>query len=190
MQWRTPITLIVLVGILMGAAWYGWQTIVDPVTDAGSPSTTQGTPHTPHDSHPTQPSVCLKKKTYLKGTTIRDSSFKVNVFNAGDVSGKAGAVLTALRSKGFRQGIASNPPSGVTATNVTILTSDPNAPQVQLVKRQFRGTVKLEPGPNLAVGVDVVIGNGFVGTLTSAPSEITLTANTTVCVSYKGDSAG
>ena len=30
MNWKTPITLLVLLGILLGAAFYGWQTIIAP----------------------------------------------------------------------------------------------------------------------------------------------------------------
>ena len=39
MQWRTPITLVVLLVILLGAAYYGWQTVVNPTNDAGTTTT-------------------------------------------------------------------------------------------------------------------------------------------------------
>ena len=33
MNWRTPITMVVLLGVLLGAAYYGWNTIVTPDDD-------------------------------------------------------------------------------------------------------------------------------------------------------------
>ncbi|MGI8433370.1 MAG: LytR C-terminal domain-containing protein [Nocardioidaceae bacterium] len=177
MQWRTPITLAVLLVILLGAAFYGWRTVVDPST-----SGTAQTPATPRP--PVTTRVCTERKTYPKGSQVRAASFKVNVYNAGGVSGQAGDVLAALQSRGFRQGVADNPPAGVTASNVTILTWAPNQPQVRLAQEQFRGPVRLARGPNLAPGVDIVVGSGFQGLATGAPTSITITKPTTVCVAF------
>ncbi|MDP9220246.1 MAG: LytR C-terminal domain-containing protein [Actinomycetota bacterium] len=179
MQWRTPITLAVLLMILLGAAYYGWRTVVDPATDPGASTT----PPPPPTSETTK-QVCLQKKTYPKGATIRATSFKVNVYNAGGISGQAGDVLTSLHSKGFQEGVAANPPPRVMATNVSILTSTPNSPLARLVQEQFKGKVRLVPGPNLAVGVDIVIGANFIGVNPSAPNVLTLRKPATVCVKF------
>lgn len=178
MQWRTPITLAVLLMILLGAAYYGWQTVVDPATDKGASST----PTTPTKSTPKL--VCVKKQTYPKGTTVQASSFKVNVYNAGQVSGQAGQVLAELHARGFQTGVADNPPNGVTAKSVTIFTSSPDSPRAALVAKQFKAPVQLLKGPDLAIGVDVVIGPGFTGMATGAPSSLTLHKATTVCTEY------
>ena len=179
MQWRTPITLAVLLMILLGAAYYGWQTVVDPATDSGASTTP-----TPSTTSQTTKQVCLQKKTYPKGATIRATSFKVNVYNAGGISGQAGDVLTSLHSNGFQEGVAANPPPTVMATNVSILTSTPNSPLARLVQEQFKGKVRLVPGPNLAVGVDIVIGANFIGVNPSAPNVLTLQERATVCVKF------
>lgn len=175
MQWRTPITLAVLLVILVGAAAYGWHTVVGPVTSDSAASPTK----------PSTTQVCTERKTYPTGTSIRAQSFRVNVFNAGGISGQAGDILAALQSRGFRQGVADNPPTGVTATNVTILAQAKNQPQVRLVEQQFRGTVSVVPGPNLATGVDIVVGAEYEGLAAKAPTSLTLTKPTTVCVAYK-----
>lgn len=176
MQWRTPITLVVLLVVVLGAAYYGWQTVISPVTHTSSSETTG-----PHKVTVTV-GVCEKSTTLPKGTVVRSRSFKVNVFNSGTVSGKAGDVLSALHTKGFRIGIASNPPAGLKATNVTILTTHEGDPHVELVRDQFKGTVKVVPGPKLAPGVDVIIGNGFVGMNADAPESLTLKAPADICV--------
>lgn len=187
MQWRTPITLAVLLVILLGAAYYGWQTVVDPATEPDASTTPAPTPPTTSTRPP-----CLEKKTYPQGATIHATSFKVNVYNAGGVSGQAGDVLTALHEKGFQEGVADNPPPSITATNVSILTSTPRSPLARLVQEQFKGAVRLVPGPNLGVGVDVVIGPAFVGMDRSAPADLTLEEATTVCIEFdtKGRGSG
>ena len=91
-----------------------------------------------------------------------------------------------MHNKGFQEGVADNPPAKVTATNVSILTSTPSSPIARLVQEQFKGKVLLVPGPNLGVGVDIVIGTNFVGVDTAAPSSLTLTAPATVCTKFKG----
>jgi LytR cell envelope-related transcriptional attenuator len=178
-KWRTPITLAVLLAILLGAAYYGWQTVVDPSTD------TSQSPTTPTKSTPTPKPVCVQKKTYPKGFTVHAGAYTVNVYNAGGVSGQAGDVLAALHSKGFKEGVADNPPARVTASNVSILTPSPNSPIARLVQEQFKGKVLLVPGPNLGIGVDVVIGSSFVGVDPAAPDSLTLKAAATVCTAFK-----
>jgi hypothetical protein len=178
-KWRTPITLAVLLAILLGAAYYGWQTVVDPQTDAS------GTPTTPTKTTPSPKPTCLQKRIYPKGKTFKAAAFKVNVYNAGGVTGQAGDVLAALHAKGFKEGVAANPPAKVTATNVSILTSTPNSPQARLVQQQFKGKVLLVPGPNLGVGVDVIIGTNFVGVDTAAPTVLTLREPAAVCTKFK-----
>jgi LytR cell envelope-related transcriptional attenuator len=182
-KWRTPITLAVLLVILLGAAYYGWQTVVDPPSTSDTAKTPPKKSHKP--STPPPKPVCLAKKTYPKGFTVHAGAFKVNVYNAGGVSGQAGDVLTALHSNGFREGVADNPPAGVTADNVSILTPTQNSPIARLVQEQFKGKVLLVPGPNLGIGVDIVIGSNFVGVDPSAPDTLTLTDRATVCTEFK-----
>lgn len=185
MKWRAPITLAVLVLILLGAAYYGWQTVLAPAeSSSGSGPTTTTTPSTHRPTTPRTTQVCVRHKKWTKGEVVGASSFLVNVYNAGGVSGQAAEVLSALGARGFRTGVAANPPHHVKATNVSILTSTPNAPRVLLVKEQFKGPVQLVPGPELATGIDVIIGSEFVGMQSSAPTEYTLPKDTLVCTKF------
>jgi hypothetical protein len=182
-KWRTPITLAVLVVILLGAAFYGWQSVIAPA-QTSSDSSHQTRPTNTHPTKPRTTQVCVQRKTWPKGDVVHAYSFRVNVYNAGGVSGEAAQVLSDLDARGFKSGIAANPPANVTATNVSILTSTPTSPRIQLVKEQFRGAVRLVAGPQLAAGIDVIIGPKFAGALTDAPGEYTVPRDTPVCMKF------
>jgi hypothetical protein len=153
-NWRTPITMVVLLGVLLGAAYYGWQTVVNPGDD--KKTTTE-----PTETKPT----CDHKATIKKGTRILAKDVVVNVYNAGNRSGLAGETLDELVDKGFKRGIADNAPTDIKAgPNVAVvLPGGKGLPQMRLVHNQFVGVVKYVSGPELAAGVDVVVGDSFHG---------------------------
>jgi hypothetical protein len=148
--WKTPVTLLVLLGVLLGAAYYGYHTVISPAT--GNDTSTK-TPVT----------KCTKQRIFHRGQTIVSKDVLVNVYNAGSIAGLAGSTLDALHHNGFLRGVADNAPPGIGATNVTIVTRHPRLPQVKLVANQFKGRVALRPGRPLAAGIDVVVGDRFVG---------------------------
>lgn len=154
MSWRTPITIVVLLGVLLGAAFYGWQTVISPGGDDEKAST-------PTKSPPT----CEKKVTIKKGQQVAAADVIVNVYNAGSRAGLATETLDGLVDKGFKRGIADNAPERVTAgPNVTVVLPDGKGlPQMRLVHNQFIGVVKYVAGPELAAGVDIVVGDSFRG---------------------------
>jgi LytR cell envelope-related transcriptional attenuator len=172
-SWKTPVTLVVLLGVLLGAAYYGWRTIISPATSDATQQTHRDGPK------------CTKKQAYHKGQTIKAKDIIVNVYNAGAIAGLADQTLTTLANKGFRSGVADNAPGGVSATNVTILTSDKQSPQVQLVAHQFKGKVVISKGPPLAAGIDVIVGDSFAGTKDGAKVYLTLHHSITTCTSQK-----
>jgi hypothetical protein len=148
--WKTPITLLVLLGVLLGAAFYGYRTVISPATGSDDNS---GGPTT----------KCVKRHVFHRGQVIMSKDILVNVYNAGSVAGLAGGTLDALHHQGFHRGVADNAPLGVRATNVTILTKHSRLPQVRLVASQFKGHVTIKAGKPLAPGIDVVVGDNFVG---------------------------
>lgn len=150
LNWKTPITLSVLVVILVGAAYYGWQSVVAPPED----SVANTDPVTP-----TQP-TCKKVREVRKEKRLNAGRVLVNVYNAGSIDGLASDTLAALEAKGFDAGVADNAPTGATATNVTILTESRRSPAVRLVAKQFDGKVAYTD-TDLARGVDVVVGDEF-----------------------------
>jgi hypothetical protein len=169
-SWRTPITLAILLAVLLGAAYYGWQTIASPSKD----------------DEPTakvKPRTCKKTTEYRKGQRIASSDITVNVYNAGSISGLADDTLRDLHDQGFRRGIADNAPPEVSAHNVTVLTDAKNSPVAQLVARQFRGNVRIASGPALADGTDVIVGDGFKGVSPDARTFLRLKKTVRTCTS-------
>lgn len=143
----------ILVVILIGAAFYGWQSVTASTEDGGgaggkTPGTTATTP------------PCKEVTKIRKGERIDAADVIVNVYNAGSVPGQASGTLTALEAKGFQGGVADNAPTGATAANVTILARNRQDPDVQLVAQQFLGDVAFGKD-DLAPGVDVVVGDQF-----------------------------
>jgi cytoskeletal protein RodZ len=157
-NWKTPITLSVLVVVLVGAAYYGWQAVIAPPEG----NTTAVTPTEPtKPTKPTKPTPTCKKVTERPKTQRVDSKdVLVNVYNAGSISGLATETLTTLEGKDFRGGVAEDAPAGATATNVTILTKDRSAPEVRLVALQFNGKITYSDG-DVGPGVDIVVGDQF-----------------------------
>jgi hypothetical protein len=162
--------MLVLLGILLGAAWYGWATITS-ANDDDEPST---------ETAPTD-EPCASSQVYKKGTKIRAKTIRVNVFNAGVVTGLAGDTLDDLVARGFRRGAAENAPAGLTATNVTIITRTLNAPQVRLVASQFLGKVRVVEGDAIEPGINVVVGDKFRGVDERAERRLVLKRTVRTC---------
>jgi len=173
-NWKTPITLLVLTGILLGAAYYGWSSLTEPVE---APETS-GAPvvETPR---------CSTVKKFSEGQSIASEDVIVNVFNAGSTPGLATETLDSLVNKGFERGAADNAPADFTATNVTIVAEKRSDPAVRLVAMQFQGAVEFAAGPNLAPGVDVVVGDDFLSVNSQAQRILRLKRSVTTCTSVK-----
>lgn len=141
-----------LVVILIGAAYYGWQSVVAPPDDsvANTGPTTQPQP------------TCKKVREVRKEKRIEAEDVVVNVYNAGTVEGLATDTLAALAAKGFDAGVADNAPLGTTATNVTILTESKQSPEARLLTKQFDGDVAYaDPTADDRPGVDIIVGDQF-----------------------------
>lgn len=149
MNWKTPVTLVVLLVILLGSAYYGWQAVTETATSA-TPTTPTTTPKTTKCKH----------TTTRKAQRVQATDIVVNVYNAGSVSGLASATSSDLSAKGFQSGEVTDAPAGVQATNVTILAKATRSPEVRLVANQFEGPVAFRKD-DIGPGVDVVVGDAF-----------------------------
>ena len=175
MNWRTPITMVVLLGVLLGAAYYGWNTIVNPDDDSKADGSTQQNQTT-----------CKHKTVIQKGQQIQAGQVTVNVYNAGTRSGLASETLNLLVEKGFRRGVADNLPddTGIHpwGNASVVIPQGVGAPTSRLVHNQFIGVVKYVDGPELARGVSVVVGDGFRGVKPASQTFVRVNRKVETCV--------
>jgi hypothetical protein len=173
-NWRTPITLVVLVGVLLGAAYYGWNTILNPDDDKNSAG-----------KEDPQNKPCKTKDTIKKGSKIEASDVRVNVYNAGTQTGLAGETMDALVEKGFKRGVADNLPGDIDATwgNVSIVLPGGEAvPQARLLRNQFLGVVKFVKGPAGGTSMSVVVGDSFRGVRDGSQTFVRVNRAVKTCV--------
>jgi hypothetical protein len=169
--WKTPLTLLVLIVLLLGAAFYGWQTIISPATDDDKAATGDGPP----------PDKCEQVQQFHRGQVIRADDIVVNVYNAGSIANLAEDTVEDLKHRGFKSGVFDNAPSRVSATNVTILIQGKVTPQVRLVTQQFKGHVRYAKGAPIDAGIDIIVGDKFRGVDAKAKTSLRLKRSVSTC---------
>ena len=157
----SAVTMVVLVGLLVAGAWYGWQSISAPLPGG--------------DDDPPQRRAAKARcnDAVARGDLVGSDDVTVSVFNAGSVSGLADQTLSELTARGFVRGDAGNAPTELeTVQFVRVLAPTEGDPTAELVALQFgANTVIQEFSDKLGPGVDVVVGDSFAG-LVDAPTEI------------------
>ena len=153
MRWRTTITMLVLIALVAGAGWYGYDQLMSPPEPSADDA------------------ICDKG-----GNRLKASDVTVNVYNAGDISGLASKTLATLQRKGFTPGASENAPSRLDVEKAVIYGSKLTSPEVRLVRLQLRDQVRVVRRPNLAEGVDIVVGSNFGGFDGKAPKVLKIKA--------------
>lgn len=154
-RWATPITLLLLLGLLGWGLWWGWQQMMRPVEAPG-------------------PAPCVTQSA----SVLNSSQVTVQVFNGGQTAGLAGQVTEQLKNKGFITKSPSNTSEAVGGT--VIVGQSVDAPAVQLVAGFFPGAEARADGRTDG-SVDVLVGDAFGGFNDAAPAEIGVPGGT-VCV--------
>lgn len=136
---RTPVTLLILLGVLAYGAWWGYRNVLQPI------------PATP-------PAPCVQQP--VRGGELRSTQVTVSVFNGGLRKGLAADVGRSLRSKGFKVLKTANTNEKIGRT--VIVGSGVKNPEVLLVKGFFRrATVRADKRVDRTV--DVLVGNDYAG---------------------------
>lgn len=136
---RTPLILLILLGILVYGAWWGWTNIVKPV-----------------QSKPDNPCVPTK----VTDKKLKTSQVTVQVKNGGDKRGLAGQVTKQLDRAKFDTKQPSNTDKKITKT--VVIGAKASNPEVKLVKKFFPGSKAR--GDHRSDGtVEVRVGNGYKG---------------------------
>ena len=165
----TAITLVVLVVLLVVAGLVGWRAISGPVDETPEADAT-GKPDASCDPG-------LKK-----GDLVRTREVTVSVYNAGSRAGLAAQTQDELKARKFIPGEIANAPAGYSGVRfVRVLAPSVDDPAARLVALQFgRHTLIQATDTDLGPGVDVIVGNEFVG-LVKAPEQVKATASGSGC---------
>jgi hypothetical protein len=167
-QITSAVTMLVLVGILVLGAVWGWRSLFAELPGSEASSG--------------EPAEECTVEEVDAGERLRAGQVRVSVFNAGTRAGLAGQTLDALLARGFRAGELGNAPSDVSVRRVQVWSTVENDPAARLVARQFGKNVKVRySDEDLGTGVDVIVGNGFDG-LRKAPRAIPVKTSREVCV--------
>ena len=158
---RGPLTLVVLVALVSGAAWYGYQSVMRAVPGAG----------------PTE--VCNSPSPGVK-QRITAARVTVNVLNAGRVSGLADRTAEQLRQRGFTVDTVGNDRESKVA-RVEVRGRASNAPEVLLVAANLtKPTVRSDNRDD--VSVDIILGSEFHGLASRGPTAMDVDTPIPVCV--------
>jgi hypothetical protein len=136
---RTPVTLLILFGVLLYGAYWGYNNIIKPV------------PALP-------PEPCVVQN--LPNGQLKTGQVVVRVYNGGDRKGLAADVGRSLRGKGFRVTLTTNTVEKIQKT--VIVGADVNNPEVKFVKTFFKESV-VRADQRVDRTVDVLVGNKYGG---------------------------
>jgi hypothetical protein len=154
---RTPVTLLILFGVLLYGAYWGYNNIIQPIP-----------------SLPPEPCV---EQSLPKGQ-LKASQVVVKVYNGGDRKGLAADVGRNLRTKGFRVVLTTNTVEKIQKT--VIVGADGNNPEVLFVKSFFK-EANVRSDQRVDRTVDVLVGNKYGGFNKEAKDIYQVGANT-VCL--------
>jgi hypothetical protein len=159
----TATTLLVLLGLLLVGAYLGWRSVSAPLADGAE----------------TEPRC---REGVERGDRLATDDVTVSVYNAGSRAGLAGRTQEELVSRGFIAGDLGNAPDGLGDVRlVRVVAANRQDPAALLVARQFgKDTFIQVSDESLGAGVDVVVGDDYVG-LVKAPSRITARAAGSGC---------
>lgn len=152
----TPITLLVLLGILFFGARWGYKNVITPA--------------------PPAPLIPCTQQSVGKALTPQHVSVKI--FNGGTKVGLATTVATKMKAAGFKVVKTGNTEVEVSSTQ--IIGADVNNPEVKLVAGFFKGA-EVKADGRADHSVEVLVGNKDTGWNEKAPAAIAVDTPT-VCL--------
>jgi LytR cell envelope-related transcriptional attenuator len=161
---RTPVTLLILFGMLLYGAWWGYNNILKPIP-------------------PLPPEPCVDQ--VVEKGQLKSGQVVVRVYNGGDRKGLAADVGRSLRGKGFRVVLTTNTVEKIQKT--VIVGADGNNPEVLFVKSFFKEAV-VRSDKRVDRTVDVLVGNKYGGFNKEAKTTYQVDT-TTLCLPSQSPSA-
>lgn len=170
MNWKTPVTMVFLVLVLIGGTMVGWHFLTQE-----APSLSEAAGDEPAEE-------CT---TYDSGQALETGAVTVNVYNTSGISGFAGRTMTKLVSRGFVAGTTGDSDVSVPRRTVLLTSAEPSPAQVRLVRAQLKGKVTTEVAedPDIGTDVNMFVGKRFEGFVPEkrARSEVKVKGSTRVC---------
>ncbi|MFC0629511.1 LytR C-terminal domain-containing protein [Kribbella deserti] len=136
-HWQTPITLAVLLGILVGGAWWGWNSLTEVTAEQ----------------------VCVEQTLPNKKLTAKH--VVVNVYNGGAKAGSARRTGEALEQRGFNLKKVANEPNDEKFDVGVIRGASKDSPEVRLVYLQLQQKLEIIEDGRTDHTVDLVLGADF-----------------------------
>ncbi|MEI8410424.1 MULTISPECIES: LytR C-terminal domain-containing protein [unclassified Kribbella] len=157
-HWRTPITMVILLGLLVGGAWWGWNSLINS------------------SAEPT----CVEQK--LPNNRLVPKQVVLNVYNGGAKAGSAARVAEVLEKRGFNINKVANEPKGDKIDVVSVRGATDNAPELLLVAGQLNQKALTVGDGRTDHTVDLVIGAGFGSLKLKGLPSVTVPPDSTVCL--------
>jgi LytR cell envelope-related transcriptional attenuator len=157
-RWRTPVTMVVLLAILVGGAWWGWKSL----------------------SNSSAEPTCVEQK--LPNNRLVPKQVVVNVYNGGAKAGTAGDVAETLKKRGFNVAKTANEPKGDKVDVVSVRGATDDAPELRLIAGQLNQKPVPVGDNRTDHTVDLVLGRGYTSLKAKGLPSITVPPNTTVCL--------
>ena len=137
LRWQTPVTMVVLLGVLVGGAWWGWNSLTE--TSA-------------------EPQCTV---TRLPNGKLTPKDVVVNVYNGGAPSGSAQRTANALKKRGFTIGKVQNEPNDETVAALAVRGNATTAAEVKLLAGQLTQRAPIVQDGRTDHSVDLIVGRGF-----------------------------
>jgi hypothetical protein len=157
-HWQTPVTMAVLTGILVGGAWWGWNSLTESTAEPN----------------------CVEQK--LPNNRLAPKQVVVNVYNGGAKAGTAGKAAEELKKRGFNIGKVANEPNGDKVAVLAVRGTQATAPEVQLVAGQLSQKAPVVADQRPDHTVDLVVGAKFTKLNAKGLPSVSVPATGTVCV--------
>ncbi|MFI7060336.1 LytR C-terminal domain-containing protein [Kribbella sp. NPDC050124] len=157
-HWRTPITMVILLAVLVGGAWWGWNSLINS------------------SAEPT----CVEQK--LPNNRLVPKQVVVNVYNGGAKAGTAASVAEVLRKRGFHVAKIANEPKGDKIDVVAIRGAADDSPELLLLAGQLRQTALIIGDGRTDHTVDLVVGAGYTALKPKGLPSVTVAPDSTVCL--------
>ncbi|MEV0796087.1 LytR C-terminal domain-containing protein [Kribbella sp. NPDC050281] len=157
-HWRTPITMVALLVILVGGAWWGWNSLINS------------------SAEPT----CVDQK--LPNNRLVPKQVVVNVYNGGAKAGTAAAVADLLKKRGFYVARIANEPKGDKIDVVAIRGATDKSPELLLVAGQLSQKALTIGDERTDHTVDLVVGPRYTSLKPKGLPSIALAPDTTLCL--------